>query len=232
MENSNKIAAVILAAGAGNRMFSPITKQKLNICGASVLKRCVAAFNSADIVSSIVVVCRDDEIDFATSELAEFDSKPIKIVTGGQTRQMSAKIGFLSVCDECDFVAIHDGARCLVTPKMINDVCSAAILFGCATASAAVTDTVKCIDGGFTVSSVKRENLCFAQTPQVFSCDLYKRALAASDDVNSTDDNTLVEALGVRVKLVDTGKENIKITSAEDISYAEYIISKRGECCG
>lgn len=227
--NEKKVAAVILAAGVGNRMLSPITKQKMNICGVSVLKRCVIPFVKSRLISSIAVVCREDELEFAKSELAEFTGKPISFTVGGNTRRESAELGFAAVYGGCDFVAIHDGARCLVTEEIIDGVCSEALEYGCATASVKITDTVKVANGGFAVSTLDREKLYSVQTPQVFERELYRRAIAATPGVAATDDNMLVEALGVGVKLVDTGKENIKITSAEDIAYAEYIISRRGE---
>lgn len=228
MERTNKtVAALILAAGVGTRMCSALTKQKMNIAGVSVLKRCVMPFVKSKSISKIVVVCKADELEFAKSELSSFSEKPIIYTVGGKTRRESAERGFLLVRDECDFVAIHDGARCLVTEKIIDDVCTEAIAFGCATAATKITDTVKLTEGGYTVSTLDREKLYAVQTPQVFDTALYRRAVSAAQDITVTDDNMLLEAIGVGVKLVDTGKENIKITTAEDIDYAEYIINKR-----
>ena len=229
MENSKKtVAALILAAGVGSRMCSPVTKQKIEILGTSVLKRCIIPFVKSRSISRIVVVCRERELEFAKSELSDFSEKPITYTVGGETRRESAERGFLTVCDECDFVAIHDAARCLVTENIIDRVCDAAIECGAATASTKITDTVKLSEGGYTVTTLDREKLYAVQTPQVFSSELYRRAVNSAASIDATDDNTLVEALGVGVKLVETGKENIKITTADDIDYAEYIIRKRG----
>ncbi len=233
MKNTKKtFAALILAAGVGARMCSSVTKQKMNISGMSVLKRCVIPFLNSECISKIVVVCRECELDFAKSELSELSGKPIIYTVGGKTRRESAELGFARVCDECDFVAIHDGARCLVTEKIIDDVCTAALSFGCATASTKITDTVKLCEGGYIASTLDREKLYAVQTPQVFECELYRRAISEARDIDVTDDNMLLEAIGFGVKLVDTGKENIKITTAEDIDYAEYIINKRGKSNG
>ena len=233
MNNGKKtIVALILAAGIGSRMRSPITKQQLNISGLSVLKRCVMPFVLSKSISAIVVVCRAEELEFAKSELSDVLSKPIIYTVGGDTRRESARLGFLAVKDACDFVAIHDGARCLVTEKIIDEVCSAAIRYGAATASAKITDTIKLSEDGYTVSTLDREKLYSVQTPQVFAREIYSRAIENAGDISVTDDNALAEALGVRVKLVDTGRENIKITTPEDVSYAEYVIKKREKCDG
>ncbi len=233
MDNSKKtVAAVILTAGIGSRMGTPITKQKMNIFGVSVLRRCVVPFVNSKIISKIVVVCRESELEFAKSELSDLCGKTIRYTVGGATRRESAERGFSLVCNGCDFVAIHDGARCLVSERIIDEVCGAAIKHGCATAATKITDTVKLSEGGYTVSTVDREKLYAVQTPQVFSSELYRRAIDATRDIPVTDDNMMVEALGVGVRLVECGKDNIKITTPDDILFAECILNKRGECGG
>ena len=128
-----------------------------------------------------------------------------------------------------DLIAIHDGARCLITPEMINKVLSAAFEYGCASAGARVTDTIKLAENGFITGTVDRDRLYSVQTPQVFSYSVYKDALSVWDK-DVTDDNALVERLGKSVKLVEIGRENIKITTKEDLLYAEYIIKEREKC--
>ena len=108
------VAAVILAAGSGSRMSSDVTKQRMSIVGESVLLRSVRAFEKAPSVSSITVICREDEIEWARAELKEI-KKLSSVECGGKTRAESAKIGFNLSCGTADFVAIHDAARCLVT---------------------------------------------------------------------------------------------------------------------
>lgn len=218
------VGAVILAAGEGSRMNTEVTKQKINICGLSVLKRCILPFIASDYIGTIVVVCRDDELDFAKSELGDLTKKEIFYTVGGNTRKESAKVGFELIEDKCDFVAIHDAARCLVSEKNINDVCAAAIQYGAATASSPVTDTVKRVEQGFIVETVDRSTLVSVQTPQIFDCKLYRRALEKSAAFQATDDNMLVESIGVKIRLVDTGKGNVKLTTPEDVAYAEFII--------
>ena len=222
-----KVAAVILAAGSGSRMKMDVTKQRLMILGKSVLRRTAEAFDACLRVSSITVVVRGDEADFAEKELHGI-GKLKNIVIGGQTRPESARIGFLSVCDFADYVAIHDAARCLVTPDMIEAVINDALKYGAATASSRLTDTVKMCDGGDMIrSTLDRNELRLVQTPQVFRCDLYSRALRSVSDLDAcfTDDNMLLERIGVKIYCTDTGKRNIKITEKEDVLLAEFLIT-------
>lgn len=224
-----KTCAVILAAGNGSRMNMDKTKQTLSICGKSVLRRTLEAFEAAECVSGIAIVCKADELDFAANESKGL-SKIKKVIIGGKTRAESARIGFLSICDSCDFVMIHDAARCLVLPEDINSVAYAAYIYGAATASVRVTDTVKeCDSEGRIFRTVSRENLRSVQTPQAFEKELYLSAVEKNSMADSliTDDNTLIENAGGRVFAVDTSPSNIKITTSSDIELAKFIIRKR-----
>lgn len=222
----NKVSAIILAAGCGNRMQLDVTKQRLVIAGESVLSRAVRAFDNSPSVTDIILVVKDDEIEFAKAETSSF-KKVRAVVAGGKTRCASAKIGFSKIPSDSDYVAIHDGARCLITPSMIEAVVSDAIRYGAATASSLVTDTVKEVDeNGFIRATLDRRTLRNVQTPQIFKADIYKKALAGLDENDSsvTDDNMLVERLGVSVYCTDTGKNNIKITTVDDIMLVESML--------
>ena len=227
--HNDGLTAIILAGGCGSRMDSSITKQQMNILGESVLFRSVKAFEESDVVDSIVVVCRADEIGWACEELKLF-SKLCAIVPGGKTIAESAKSGFAAIPESTTFVAIHDAARCLVTKENINAVAEAAFAYGAATAATAVTDTVKQVGAdGFVNKTLPRGELMLAQTPQIFSRKLYETALQASNgDDSITDDNMMVELTGAKVYPVDTGKQNIKITTTDDIAYAEFVLERRG----
>ena len=230
MSNNNKpfVTAVILAAGEGSRMKLNVTKQQLTLVNESVLYRAVRAFEDSSIVDAIVVVCRKDEREFVLSELSDFE-KITSVVDGGCTRAESAKIGFLNIPASCEFVAIHDAARCLVTPEMIQDVIEAAFVHGAATAAKKVNDSIKRVDSdGNILESVPRADLYAAQTPQVFRCEDYALGLKSiSLDKSVTDDNMIVEAIGRKIFCVDCGEENVKITVQDDIPYAEYLIRRR-----
>ena len=222
------VSAIILAAGEGSRMKADITKQKMDICGKSILWHTVSRFCECDLVNSVIIVCRPEETEWVRSEvngLAKIDG----IVIGGGTRAESARIGFENVRGESDLVAIHDCARCLVTVQNITDVISAAVQFGAATAATPLTDTLKSVDKDRIIDkTLPRDGMWLAQTPQVFAYDLYKSALENRVDISGvTDDNMLVEMIGGEVYAVDCGRENIKITLPSDIRYAEFIMQRR-----
>lgn len=221
------VTAVILAAGSGARMQSDKVKQNIEIFGESVLSHTVRAFEKSELTDGIVVVCREKDLSEYERSLKSF-SKVRAVVAGGSSRRESAEKGVSAVPADSHLVAIHDGARCLITPEMIDKVVSAAIECGAATAGASVVDTVKITDGKSIVGTYPREKLFAATTPQVFLVDIYKKALQNSEkNDNITDDNMMVERLGVEIKCVDLGRENIKITTPEDLEYAEFVIGKR-----
>ena len=221
------VSAVIVAAGTSTRMMSDITKQRMIICGMTVLQRCVSTFDSTDLISEIVVVANESEIKLIEDDLLSIKiKKPYRVVCGGSSRQESVRCGFSAISADADYVAIHDGARCLVTAKLIESVVCSAVMHGAATLALKVTDTVKVVDGNFIKATQDRECLYLAQTPQVFRVDMYGRALSnCISDV--TDDNMLVEALGERIFIVDSSRDNIKITTQDDLGYAEYVVNKR-----
>ena len=221
------ITAVILAAGNGSRMKMEKTKQKILIDGKTVLYRTVKAFEESATVDDVVVVVRDDEVNFACREISAFE-KVRKIVVGGNNRLESSKIGFNSIDWQFDYIAIHDGARCFVTPKMINAVCLDAQKYGAATASTAVTDTLKKIDcNGNIILTVDRSDMVCAQTPQVFRKELYEKGIASvrENGDSITDDNMLIERMGIPVHCTETGKSNIKITVREDLLFANGLLN-------
>ena len=224
MSKENFTSALILAAGIGSRMRSDTTKQKMQIMGKSVLLRTALAFDAAKCVDELVVVCRKDEMDFAKSELSTV-KKPVRIVEGGNTRQESAACGLLAVSFDARFVAVHDAARCMVTSKLIDEVASCAYVHRAASAVALVTDTVKALDeNGMIISTVPRDTLRAAQTPQIFEKALYEEAQSAARDKAVTDDNMMLEFIGVPVYPVVSEEHNFKITTKKDIEYAEFLI--------
>ena len=228
----SKVTAIILAGGIGSRMNSDITKQNIVLLGKTIFERTLEAFCASSLVSDVVVVARREEVDFLKEKAESVSSKKIAVVVGGKTRAQSARNGFLHACDYTDYVAIHDCARCLVTPKMIDSVISAAFECGAATATCSVTDTVKMVsDDGTIASTIPRDKVYRAQTPQVFDTKLYKSALdEAGEQLDSyTDDNMLVENIGAKIKCVDLGMTNMKITTFDDISLAEFILKQRGD---
>jgi 2-C-methyl-D-erythritol 4-phosphate cytidylyltransferase len=220
------VTAIILAAGCGSRMNLRITKQKLPIGAESVLKRTVRIFNGCQDIDSIIVVMREGEEDFVKREISSFE-KVKEITFGGKTRAESAKAGFDLAYGKADLVAIHDAARCFVDEDIISAVIRDAKKYGAATASTAVVDTVKRISSdGFILSTVPRDELRLVQTPQVFRADLYKKAIDSADLSRGdfTDDNMLLERIGVYPYCTLTDKTNIKLTTKEDLHYMNFLV--------
>ncbi len=230
-----RTAAVILAGGSGTRMRlqENITKQLLLLDGIPVLIRSIRAFEASDYIDEIVVVAKKEELATVEALVLEYGLKKVtRIVSGGETRQVSARRGLEAISSKMKYIAIHDAARCLVTPAMIADVVSAAYANRAASAARTCTDTVKRVNTkGYVEETLERETLYFAQTPQVFDVSLYRAAayMAKQKEESVTDDNMLVEKLGQAVKMVDCGEENIKITTATDLYVAEAILRARAE---
>ena len=222
-------AAIIVAAGGSTRMGKGLSKQLLPVDNVPVLARTLLAFDASDYIDELIVVTRAEDEERVKALQARYNiQKPLKTVLGGSTRAESVANGFAAIGDKIKYVAIHDGARCLITPALIKKVLRAAYIHKAASAACPVTDTVKlATKHGFIEGTADRTRVFLAQTPQVFHADLYRAALANAKGLSPTDDNQLIENIGVPVKLVDTGKENIKITHAEDIERAEMILEAR-----
>lgn len=233
MMNNNFISAVIVAAGSSTRMKSNISKQLIPLFGTPVIVHTVSAFESTEIIDEIVVVCPESDIDSFRSVFKDVNfSKPVKFTTGGSTRQQSVFNGVSITDKSCNFIAIHDGARPLVTSGNIEAVVSDAIKFGSSTLAVPVKDTIKVVAEDNTVlSTPQRDTLRIIQTPQVFEKkmyeDAYKRALSNGKDF--TDDCQLVEIVGGKVHITLGQYSNIKITTPEDILLAEAFLKTRGE---
>lgn len=224
-------SAVILAAGSGKRFSDDTAKQFVEIAGESILVRSAKAFEASEEIDEIVVVTRETDVIGCRKILEKAGvTKVTRVIGGGDTRQASAKRGFDAVNPAAAYVAIHDAARCLVTPEMIEAVFECAYVAGAAAAAARNPDTIKRTDGNDLVrETVERENTWLVQTPQVFRAEIYRAAsyMAARDAVTATDDCALCERLGFPVRLVDCGPTNIKITYPEDAVMAEAILKAR-----
>lgn len=223
-------SAVIVAAGSSTRMEGG-SKQMLPLAGIPVVVHTLRTFASTPCIHEIIVVAKKSEIPLYDELIREYDLKKItKIIPGGETRQESVRLGLDEVSEQSKYIAISDGARCLVTEDMITRVCRNAYMHGAATAAVRATDTVKIGDkGAFIESTTDRKRTWQAQTPQVFKTNLYRAAayVAMQKRIDGTDDNKLVESLDYPVKLVDCGKENIKITTPLDLYLAEAILRYR-----
>lgn len=226
-------SAIIVAAGNGVRMGKENrqTKQMTELDGIPVVVRAVNAFERCDFINEIIVVGRADELAYYDGFAERWGWKNVRhVVPGGDTRQKSVFEGFKVIDDRSEFVIIHDGARCMVTPEMIERVTREAYVYGAATAAERAKDTIKKADkSGFIAETVDRALLWHAQTPQIFKTELYRASayIAAKNGFEVTDDCMLAENLGFKIKLVDCGYENIKITTPDDFGIARAILELR-----
>lgn len=223
------ITAVIVAAGNSTRMGG-VNKQFLLIDGVPVLIRTLSAFSESNMIDEIVIAAREEDIPKMYAMIKEYKVlKVTDIVKGGKTRQESVFNAIRRSSPLSEYFAIHDGARPLVTEKIIEDTVREAFLTGAAATGVKVKDTVKVVnEKGIITSTPDRNYLWAVHTPQVFERRLY---LSAIDNViNSemfTDDCKLLEEYGAEVKMVEGSYENIKITTPEDTDIAQAILYRR-----
>lgn len=217
--------AIIVAAGTGSRFASEKAKQFVDLGGKPLILHTLEKFEACAEVDEIVMVLSDD----GRSEFDGIEHRATKlrqIVTGGSTRAESVKNGLDAVDPSATVVAVHDGARPLVTVDEISRTINKAAETGAACLVAQVIDTVKETDGEKIVRTIERRNLRRALTPQAFRYDILKRAFDGADlGADVTDECYLVEKLGVEIAIVVGNERNIKVTRAEDLAVAEALLS-------
>lgn len=217
-----KTTAIIVAAGSGSRFGSELPKQFMQIAGRQVLAHTLSRFEQAESIDEIILVLSEDNLNRSAG--LNF-SKLKHIIKGGDSRAASVLKGLAAIKGEDGIVAVHDGARPLVSADEIDRTVEKAKQFGAACLTAPVTDTIKSIRGGEIASTLDREKLRRALTPQAFELRLLRRAFAEAEIDNLvTDECYLVEKLGHPIAIVDGSSRNIKITHAEDLLVAEAIL--------
>ena len=230
-EQKPSCAAVVLAAGGSVRMGSDKILAKLG--EIPVLARALRPFQDCEYISEIVVVTSAEKLMEVTELCREYNiGKVSKVVSGGKTRAESALTGVSEVSAKAELIAVHDGARPLVTEDLIRRTVEAASKKMAAVPAIRSTDTLKIAgaDGAIT-GTVDRESTWRIQTPQVFKADLIKGALtkAMKQGVSLTDDSSAMDLLGVRTYVVDGDEENIKLTRPLDLLLAAAILRDRRE---
>lgn len=223
-------SAIVLAAGSSSRMGGE-NKILAEINGVPVVAYSLLALQTSNYIDEIIVACgRDSLIDISDICKNFAIDKATKIINGGALRQESVLKAALECSANAKFALVHDGARPMITPKLIGDVCEAAYtcVTHCATLGVAVKDTIRIVRAGVGEETLPREELMAIQTPQVTDIDLLKGALtyAAERKITVTDDCAAVELMGIKATVVQGSYENIKITTPSDLDVAAVFIEK------
>jgi len=218
--------AVIVAAGTASRMGG-IDKVMAPLGGEPLLLHSVRTFQNCDAIREIVIVTREDLLMEVMSLCAGF-SKVRGVVVGGADRPASVQAGLNNLSDRVKLVAVHDGARPLVTWQVIDRTVRAAHSYGAAAPAIPVKDTIKIVKGGIVGSTPDRNTLRAVQTPQVFDLQLLKGALLKAQKEKNpiTDDCSAVENMGMSVKIVEGDERNLKVTTPMDIKVAELLLEE------
>jgi 2-C-methyl-D-erythritol 4-phosphate cytidylyltransferase len=228
------VSVIIPAAGLGTRMGREKSgvsrKQFMLLDGAPILIHTIRKFLRCPSVAEIVVALRNEDMDWARGLIhQEHPSKPVRIVEGGDSRQESVENALASIRREVPLVAVHDAVRPFIDPQIVEKVIAEAARSGAAIVGIVPVDTVKQVHKNKIRSTLPREHLVLAQTPQVFRHDLLKEAFARArqDNFTGTDEASLVERLDqVEVSVVQGSDRNIKITRPSDMELARLFLEE------
>ncbi len=223
---SHKIFAVIVAGGQGTRMGSAMPKQFLDLDGRPVLYHTIHSFIKALPDVQIILVLPIHQISYAQMILQQFPERiDITIVAGGETRFHSVRNGLQDIPADA-IVLVHDGVRPLASTALIRRCCEQAIEKGSAIPAIPATDSMRIVKNGGS-EPVDRNLLRIIQTPQTFQASILLPAMEQPYQESFTDEATVVEASGQQVHLIDGEKENLKITTPEDLLIAEALIKAK-----
>ena len=218
------IYGIIVAGGKSERMGAAVDKAFLNLGAQPVLSYSIQAFEACPDIDGAILVVRKDRLEAARGMVRLFGCSKIKrTVAGGATRQASVQAGLAVIPDEVTIISVHDGARPCVTPALISETIKIAKRYGSGVAAVKVTDTIKEVPKGLTVSkTLDRSKMWSAQTPQTFKRELLVDgyARAKSKGLTITDESSAVALVEKNVRLVPSSWTNIKITSPEDLAIA------------
>ena len=236
------IAVIICAAGKSNRFSGQKKKQFADVGGRAVFLRSIEFFANNDNVKQIILsIPAEDEEMIKITHGANLSFHGVKLCIGGDERFETVAKALELVRNDIDLVAVHDAVRCCLKEQWLDEVFKVAQISGAAMLACPVTATLKKVENGKIIETVDRKGLYEAQTPQVFKKNLLKEAYAnirkpdksnppkgeVSPRAEISDDSQLVEALGLKVSIVETDSSNIKITTKADIAIADAIIKSR-----
>lgn len=220
-----KRGVIIVAGGSGKRMQSAIPKQFMLLGGMPVVARTINTFSEALPGAEIVVVLPEEHLAMWKNLAARFDVAVHKCVAGGKERFHSVKAGIDALSDNVTSIAVHDGVRALISKKLIIRATLAV------EDNEAVIPVINVVDSYRRVTAdgseiVPRSELRIVQTPQIFKSETLRRAYEQEFDASFTDDASVVEATGVNITLVEGEDNNIKLTTPEDMEWAEWFLQR------
>lgn len=223
------VTAIIVAAGKGARMRNQQRKQYLPLAEIPILVHTLRVFHGCERISQINLVIPQTDFDYCRKNILSHLNPPhnIKLVAGGDRRQISVYQGLQQVDSTCQIVVIHDGVRPFVQTDQLNACIDGAIQVGACIVAIPAQDTLKKINSsGHIISTIPRDTIWLAQTPQAFHSELIKKAhaQAKSEGYDGTDDASLVERLGETVRIVHGSRRNLKITDKADLIVARALL--------
>jgi len=224
--------AIIVAAGSGTRFGAAVPKQFLEILGKPLVVHTLEQFEFCPAINEIILVLPLEETKKFSNIVKPYKLKKLtNAISGGRTRAESVFNGLNAIdAESAEIIAVHDGARPLVTTEEITGTIEKARETGAACLVAAVTDTIKEVANGKIVGTIDRARLRRALTPQCFRYEILKRAFENADlSEAATDECFLVEKLGYEISIVEGAGRNIKITTREDFVLAEILLANRNQ---
>ena len=222
-----RVTAIVPAAGSGSRLGLKTKKPFVMLCGKPLLYYAIKALETSGMVGEIIVAAEKSQIGRIEALVRKFGFRKVKnVVAGGSTRSGSVKNCLNAITGDPDIVLIHDAARPLVSPGMITGSVKLAAKYGACVTAVPESDTVKfCYRGGFVKRTIDRRNLFRAQTPQAFRRTLIMRAYGRPGAKRgATDDSSILEDSGIKVKILPGSYRNIKVTTREDLKIAEALL--------
>lgn len=225
------VSSIILAAGSGKRMGKGINKVFLDLAGHPILFYSIRAFQEHPLVDEIILVLKEDEIEKYRETILDFGFGKVKaMIAGGPERMDSVRAGLTEVADDSNLVLIHDGARPLVSERIIRDAVAYGLEYGAACPAVALKDTIKVVsEDSLIKESLRRESLRAVQTPQAFQTDIFRELMDKAHKTGRlyTDDTAIYTDAGRVVYLFEGSYDNLKLTTEEDLAQARQILKER-----
>lgn len=219
--------AIIVAGGSGSRMQSSSPKQFIPVGGLPILMHTIRQFQSFSPTPSIILVLPQKDLSTWQDLCQRYTFNiPLRIVPGGASRFQSVKNGLDAITEKQGLVAIHDGVRPFVSPETIRKSFEVAQIKGCAVAAVPLKDSIRKVNDTGENEALDRNQFRLIQTPQTFQLSVIKQSFLTPESLDFTDDASVAEKAGFPITLIEGAYENIKITTTEDLIWAEAWLEK------